>query len=89
MLKTFLGSLLNIIFPKTCLVCHRPLKDNNISDFLCLDCWTGIKKNARLRFALFAEGKSGEFKFIKASALPAKGSTILLTAPSAPAFMKV
>ena len=46
MLKTFLGSLLNIIFPKTCLVCHRPLKDSNISNFLCLDCWRSIKKNA-------------------------------------------
>lgn len=46
MLKDLFGSFLNIIFPKTCLICRRPLKDNNIDNFLCLDCWADIKKNA-------------------------------------------
>jgi len=45
MLKTFMGSLLSVIFPKTCLACHRSLKDNDISDFICPDCWSSLKKN--------------------------------------------
>jgi ComF family protein len=45
MLRGFLSNLLNIAFPRVCLVCHKPLKDNSIDNLLCADCWAKIEKN--------------------------------------------
>jgi len=56
MLKGILNSLLNIIYPKTCLVCHSPLENktvnpvrkefsNGVNNLLCINCWQKIKKN--------------------------------------------
>jgi len=44
-IKGVLNRLLNIIYPKICIVCHNPLEINAIDNLLCLDCWMRIKKN--------------------------------------------
>jgi competence protein ComFC len=44
-IKEVLNHLLNIVYPKTCLVCHKPLENNAIDNLLCFNCWQGIKKN--------------------------------------------
>lgn len=41
----FLGHFYNIIFPKTCIVCRKPLENNAIDNLLCKVCWYRIKKN--------------------------------------------
>ncbi len=41
-----LKGLGEIIYPKTCVVCKKSLKNKgNIDDVLCLECWGGIKRN--------------------------------------------
>ena len=44
-IKPFLNHLLNVLYPKTCLVCHRPLENKAVKNLLCFNCWQGIKKN--------------------------------------------
>lgn len=44
-LKEYFGSLLNIIYPKTCLVCHSRLENNTVDNSLCTNCRQEIKKN--------------------------------------------
>lgn len=43
--KNFLNHFLNIIYPKTCLICHNSLENNAIDNLLCLNCWLKIKRN--------------------------------------------
>ena len=45
MLKGVLNHLVNIVYPKTCLVCHNPLENNGIGNLLCFNCWQGVKRN--------------------------------------------
>ena len=45
MLKKFLSSLVNIIYPKSCLICNRPLKDAAADEILCVNCYDDIKIN--------------------------------------------
>ncbi|MBU0548806.1 MAG: ComF family protein [Candidatus Omnitrophica bacterium] len=44
-LKTIFNQFLEILYPKTCLICHNPLADNTIDNILCSDCRSGIKGN--------------------------------------------
>ncbi|MDD4909488.1 MAG: double zinc ribbon domain-containing protein [Candidatus Omnitrophica bacterium] len=37
--------LINILYPKVCLVCGRRLKEVNIDGLLCFECWEKIEKN--------------------------------------------
>ena len=45
MVKGLLNHLLNIFYPKTCLLCQRPLENNAVDNLLCFTCWQGIRKN--------------------------------------------
>lgn len=46
MLKEMINGLVDIIYPKICLVCKKNLKAKSSRDNLvCLDCWTKIKRN--------------------------------------------
>lgn len=44
MVKAYLQTLKNLLFPKTCLACCRPL-DNNSGAVICPECAQAIKKN--------------------------------------------
>jgi len=43
--KSFLNNLLSIFYPKICVVCHNSLENKAIDNFLCINCWQGIKRN--------------------------------------------
>jgi ComF family protein len=45
MLKGAVARFLNIIYPKTCIACSKPLGNNAIDSLLCTDCWQGIERN--------------------------------------------
>lgn len=45
MIKYFLRNFIDIIYPKTCLACGNLLKNNDLDNLVCLDCWSKIKKN--------------------------------------------
>jgi len=46
MLREFLSSLVDIIYPKVCLVCKNSLKNvSSIDSTVCGQCWTKIKRN--------------------------------------------
>lgn len=43
----FLNTVVDIIYPRVCLVCRTPLKDRACVDAtVCLECWSKIKINA-------------------------------------------
>lgn len=46
MLRSFINGLIDLIYPKICLVCRNKLKGvSSIDDFVCIECWTKIKRN--------------------------------------------
>lgn len=46
MLKGLIRGLLDIIYPKICIVCKIKLKEKpNIDNLICLGCWGSIKRN--------------------------------------------
>jgi ComF family protein len=46
MLREVFGRLLDIIYPKICLICKKNLKNiQAIDNFICLECWRKIKRN--------------------------------------------
>jgi ComF family protein len=46
MLREFLSSLADIIYPRVCLVCKNSLKNvSSIDNSVCGQCWTKIKRN--------------------------------------------
>jgi ComF family protein len=46
MLRNFINGLVDLIYPKVCLVCRNKLKGMpSIDGFVCLECWAKIKKN--------------------------------------------
>jgi len=46
MLRHLLNSLLDIIYPRICLVCKKNLKNvNSLDNLVCIECWREIKRN--------------------------------------------
>jgi ComF family protein len=46
MLRGFLNGLLDIVYPKACVVCKNKLKDiSSIDNIICRECWGKIKRN--------------------------------------------
>lgn len=46
MLGDILGNLIDIIYPRTCVVCAKSLKNTrHIDKLVCAHCWSSIKKN--------------------------------------------
>ena len=45
MLKYYLDNLLNIVYPKICVSCRKPLQNKAIDSCLCVGCWQNIKRN--------------------------------------------
>jgi ComF family protein len=45
MFKDYLSRIINIIYPKTCLTCRKPLENSRKENLLCSNCLQGIKKN--------------------------------------------
>jgi competence protein ComFC len=46
MVGRFIQVLIDIIYPKTCIVCRQSLKEKpHIDNRICLPCWSRIKKN--------------------------------------------
>jgi len=46
MLREFLSSVVDIIYPKVCLVCKNSLKNtSSIDNIICAQCWVKIKRN--------------------------------------------
>ncbi|MCM8780301.1 MAG: ComF family protein [Candidatus Omnitrophica bacterium] len=46
MLKGLLNGLIDVIFPRACIICKTKLKDvASIDNIICVTCWTKIKKN--------------------------------------------
>jgi len=47
MLREFINSFTDILYPKTCLVCKKQLKGVTcVDNLLCTQCWEKIKKNS-------------------------------------------
>ena len=45
-LHRLINGLIDIIYPKTCIVCKIKLKDiSSIDNLICLNCWAKIKRN--------------------------------------------
>jgi len=45
MIKRLVGNFIDILYPKTCHLCHHQLKSNHLDNLICMDCWLKIKKN--------------------------------------------
>lgn len=46
MLGNFLNTLIDILYPPTCLICKSRLKrETSVDNFVCRDCWGKIKRN--------------------------------------------
>ncbi len=46
MLRRFLNTLTDIVYPKACLICKKKLRDIAcVDNLVCLECWGKIKKN--------------------------------------------
>lgn len=46
MFRGLIASLVDIVYPRICLVCKKSLKNiSSIDDFVCSSCWQQIKKN--------------------------------------------
>ena len=46
MLRKFLNALMDIVYPRTCLVCKRHLKETAcVDNLVCMECWGKIKIN--------------------------------------------
>lgn len=46
MLRGFISSLVDVIYPRLCMVCKKSLKGtSNIDNIVCLECWQKIKRN--------------------------------------------
>lgn len=46
MLVDFIRGLVDIIWPKICLVCQNILDSSSIDNVVCLKCWSKVKKNS-------------------------------------------
>jgi ComF family protein len=44
-MRNLIWHFIDILYPKHCHLCHNRLKSNDLDDVVCLDCWSGIKKN--------------------------------------------
>lgn len=46
MLRRFFNALTDIVYPKTCLICKRQLKELAcVDNLVCMQCWAKIKRN--------------------------------------------
>ncbi|MBI5144579.1 MAG: ComF family protein [Candidatus Omnitrophica bacterium] len=46
MLRSLLGGLVEIVYPRVCLICQKKLKNtSSIDNLVCLECWQKIKRN--------------------------------------------
>lgn len=46
MLRRFFNTLVDIVYPKTCVVCKHKLKEIScVDNLVCMSCWTKIKRN--------------------------------------------
>ncbi|MFH1888785.1 MAG: ComF family protein [Candidatus Omnitrophota bacterium] len=46
MLRKFLNTLADIIYPKICLVCKKSIKERTcVDNLVCMECWAKIKRN--------------------------------------------
>jgi len=47
MLRKFFQALVDIVYPRACVVCKKQLKEAGcIDNFVCLECWEKIKRNS-------------------------------------------
>jgi ComF family protein len=47
MLRKLIKGLVNIAYPRICLVCKKQLSDKqNVHNLVCAHCWTGIRKSS-------------------------------------------
>jgi ComF family protein len=44
-LHNIISGLVDILYPKTCLVCKKRLTDSSVDNLVCFACWGKIKKN--------------------------------------------
>jgi ComF family protein len=44
-LQNIIGGLVDILYPKACLVCKKRLTDNSVDNLVCFECWGKIKRN--------------------------------------------
>lgn len=46
MLRNLINSLVDIIYPPTCIICKDKLKDlSSVDNIVCIECWDKIKRN--------------------------------------------
>lgn len=45
MIRRLINNFIDILYPKFCLICHSRVKDNDLDNLVCLNCWSKIKKN--------------------------------------------
>lgn len=46
MLRNLLKGLVDIVYPKTCVVCKSGIRNkDSVDEVICLDCWSKIRKN--------------------------------------------
>lgn len=44
-LRNIIGGLVELVYPKTCLVCKKKLTDSSVDNLVCFECWGKIKRN--------------------------------------------
>lgn len=46
MLKRFFYGLVDILWPKNCLICKKIIGNASVDDVVCLECWSKVKRNS-------------------------------------------